>query len=1368
MSNKYPGGIITTGADTGYSVGMTSSTMLLPSSTTLTMGTGDFTIETWAFVNDLSNFRGIFQISSASTGFFTTITTSLGIDFKSNGAGFEVYAKGLSNQVTYAVSTNTWYHLALVRSGTTTTFYVNGVSAAAYTADTTSYAGPYLALGNIYDGTSYPFKGYLSNFRIIKGTALYTGTFAPPTQLFNIASTSVLLFNSPTLIDQSVNNFAITVTGDAKVSTFTPFTGFKSGANGFDPTLGSAAPGVWTIDQADAYQSNRQWPIYDPNFNTTTLLMHGDNPANNRDPFYFTDASTSNLNFSVLGCPRASVDTPLTSQNSTEGSVLFNGTDDYLSTTVTSATNPGSGDFTVEAWIKTTNISTLQTVISYGATGARLRVFVNNDSIWVLAGATNITSGSGTVLTANTWYHLAVVRSGSGTNNVKVYINGTQQLQGTNTTDLSAGTNLYVGHEAGASLFSGNMTNLRIVKGVAVYTGNFTVPNSTLKAIQPSGTNISAITSGQTIALILQSPAPTNNKTFVDSSTNNSIITSVGNSAQGTFSPFITNGWSNYFPTSSDYLAPAAGNAVYAPGDTGAWTFETWVYPIASSNFYAVGSTGNYNNVMACAWNGTTFTFTQGNGTGQAVSITASTNYPANNWYHYAVSKDSSNVIRLFVNGVQVGTQTSSSALAAGTRPIINSYWSSSGTATAGGTVYLSNLRWVKGGTLYTTNFTPPTSPLTTNVSSGVCYLLYAQSNQFIDNSQVNNTFVAGGSPTVEAFSPFVPTYTVPSTYSYGFNGATSNLFFSANASPLGVEPFTYEAFIYARGITSSGGTTMRIFDSSNIAMAVYSTGEIIAVPRAGTIVGSNLVLNTWTHVAVVKNTANVVTLYINGNVSGTTLTDTNSYAQANVVIGGANAAPANRTFNGLISNFRLVKGSAVYTANFTPPASSLTAIANTSLLSCQSPSINDNSINNFPLLERGGVTVVSSPTPFDPIVDQTSRSVYSTALVGGSGFFDGSGDYIVSSNVGCPTGNTAFTAEAWYYATGLNSGTSRILDANAFSIGLQTGGQLYGEVKNTTSTVSITGPVIIQKQWNHVALVRTGNAINNANVILYHNGVQVGTKPNERGNVFPGANITIGSLSGGLASTTFKGHISGARILTNNVYYTSNFVPSFAPPTPVTNTSLLLNFTNSGIVDVTGRNTVETAANVQISNAQSKFGGTSLYFNGLEYLTLRNLPVIMPSVTSTSTFTIEFWVYQTQRQTTGVAAILGDMIPTGGSVNWSFGINPSGNLAFYWYNSGAYNCTGGTVPLSTWTHVAVVATSGALSLFINGIRQSLTGTTTLASPSGGTLGYLTIGSWNNGGTGYGFYGYIDELRITKGIRYTGNFTPQTSVWQNQ
>jgi hypothetical protein len=78
----------------------------------------------------------------------------------------------------------------------------------------------------------------------------------------------------------------------------------------------------------------------------------------------------------------------------------------------------------------------------------------------------------------------------------------------------------------------------------------------------------------------------------------------------------------------------------------------------------------------------------------------------------------------------------------------------------------------------------------------------------------------------------------------------------------------------------------------------------------------------------------------------------------------------------------------------------------------------------------------------------------------------------------------------------------------------------------------------------------------------------------------------------------------------------------------------------------------------------------------------------------------------------------------------------------------------------NVWTHIAVSVAAGAVKLFINGVLQTSTVTTTLTTATS-PLGYLTIGQWNNQSN---YTGYIDDLRVTRGLaRYTSTFTPPTT-----
>ena len=82
---------------------------------------------------------------------------------------------------TATYTTGTWYHIALVRSGTTNTLYVNGVSSASNSTSPTWPTTPSIGVGRLYnDNTSYTLTGYISDLRITNGFARYTANFTPP------------------------------------------------------------------------------------------------------------------------------------------------------------------------------------------------------------------------------------------------------------------------------------------------------------------------------------------------------------------------------------------------------------------------------------------------------------------------------------------------------------------------------------------------------------------------------------------------------------------------------------------------------------------------------------------------------------------------------------------------------------------------------------------------------------------------------------------------------------------------------------------------------------------------------------------------------------------------------------------------------------------------------------------------------------------------------------------------------------------------------------------------------------------------------------------------------------------------------------
>jgi len=143
------------------------------------------------------------------------------------------------------------------------------------------------------------------------------------------------------------------------------------------------------------------------------------------------------------------------------------------------------------------------------------------------------------------------------------------------------------------------------------------------------------------------------------------------------------------------------------------------------------------------------------------------------------------------------------------------------------------------------------------------------------------------------------------------------------------------------------------------------------------------------------------------------------------------------------------------------------------------------------------------------------------------------------------------------------------------------------------------------------------------------------------------------------------------------------------------------------------------------------------------------------------TTFTIECWIYPTATPTGSVPAVMGSMSPSASNNDISFGIGSSKLVHLYWYDGAVKRCTENTtVPLGTWTHLAASVSSNSITLYVNGVSQTLTGTTTLTNRNIAT-GTFTFGQ--NYGSAYYYTGYISTARVVNGVAvYTGTFTPPT------
>ena len=646
-----------------------------------------------------------------------------------------------------------------------------------------------------------------------------------------------------------------------------------------------------------------------------------------------------------------------------------------------------------------------------------------------------------------------------------------------------------------------------------------------------------------------------------------------------------------------------------------------------------------------------------------------------------------------------------------------------------------------------------------------------AQNNTFLDSSTNNFTITRNGDTTQGTFSPFSQT-----GWSNRFDGSANYRLTIPDSTDLDLTgDFCLEMWVYVTANSSSGqlvcignenaGQNGFIFylPGGTTTVSLYTNGGAPLTTSSGAIA-----LNTWHHLALVRSGAGAgnTVIYVDGVSKGSAQITTSFTGIA------ANGLCIGQTYNGsfvgvsntYISNVRLVKGSPVYTGAFTPPTSPLTAITNTVLLTCQSNRFVDTNTQTT----AKTITVTGSPsvTPFSPFAPTSS---YSSAAVGGSGYFDGSGDYLtIADTTELELGSSNFTIEAWIYPTATPGASgATIIGKNSatypggyeFNLVLDNARTLSFNVY-TTTLVSLQGTTVLPlNAWTHVAASRSGN-----DYAIYVNGSREDLDSAGGTIQATSSSIYIGEYGGG--GRVITGYISSLRVVKGSYVYnpssTSVTIPT-APLTAITDTKLLLNFTNAGVVDATSKNVLETEGNAQISTTQSKWGGGSIKFDGTgdaaripddEKENLRF---------GTGNFTIEFWAWKSANGSMDYDTVIS--IGSTGSYNGGFSVELSASRGFCFISDNAIRVQSNFNPNdSTWNHYAVVRDGSTFALYKNGSRLT---TATLSTTLGITgTAYVGAGAL----TDNSFNGYIDDLRVTKGLaRYTGTtYTTPTAPFPVQ
>ena len=631
----------------------------------------------------------------------------------------------------------------------------------------------------------------------------------------------------------------------------------------------------------------------------------------------------------------------------------------------------------------------------------------------------------------------------------------------------------------------------------------------------------------------------------------------------------------------------------------------------------------------------------------------------------------------------------------------------------------------------------------------------------FVDSSTNNFTINRNGNATQGSFSPFSQT-----GWSNYFDGTGDYLSLSPNSAfDLGSGNFTLEMWVNQTTIPS--GRYIRFFqiggDSNDLFLVQYDTTSNLmnfAMGNGGggtSIINSSYVLpaNQWVHLAFVREGTgtNQVKFYANGTLIAQGTYSGGMAAGGSVWIGGIGwASTTTYHSTGYISNVRLLKGTALYTSAFTPPTEPLTAITNTSLLTCQSNRFIDKSINNFTVTRNGDVSVQAF-SPFRP------TDPYVAANVAGSLYVDGTSDNInVASNTAFAFGTDPFTVEMWYYPTAAPDQWDSIFSTGGTSgifFACRSGFLDWTNNNDNAGTIRSNWPTI--GQWNHIVLTQGSGTR-----AVFINGARTGN--------------SASGFSWGQDGMTFAdntiGYYSGFRIIKGQAIYdptqTTLTVPT-APPTTTsqgsTNTVFLCNFTNAQIFDQAAKSILETIGDAKVSTAQYKYGSGSMYFDG----TGDYIPAYSPNlfVFGTGDFTAEAWVYPTSFP--AEAAIITTAHPTD-THGFTINVGTSGNIIFA-LGSGTGSWTvlatsdAGTLTTNSWQHIALTRSGNVFRIFING-TQTYTVTNSLSLTN--VNNRLTVGGRTVGGGQY-FNGYIDDVRVTRNFaRYTSNFSPAASAFPNK
>jgi len=410
----------------------------------------------------------------------------------------------------------------------------------------------------------------------------------------------------------------------------------------------------------------------------------------------FTDSSLNALAVTPVG--NAQISTTQSKYGGASG--YFDGSGDYLDTSGTGiATAFGTGDFTIEFWYYPLTVSVQQNLVDKIGSASNAIYMSSAGVLKYYVGADRIT---GSTLSANTWYHIALVRY-SGT--TKLYVNGVQSgasYDDTNNYALNTGSPRIGAAFNNTVSVNGYIDDFRISR-FARYVSNFTPPTA---ALPTTASSTVADPYYDYTSLLLHMDGTNGSTNFVDSGPNAMAISRSGTPTISTTQSKFGEA-SGFFDGTAGYIFPPT-TAAFSFG-TADFTIESWVYPTRSASgnlgIYAISAGGGAVAKFVVFLDTLTpnchfFGLTNGNN----IYTKATSAVAVNQWSHIAFVR-SGTTWTWYINGVASGSGTNSTNIGFTTQPIYIGYGGQEFFNYFQG--YIDDLRITK----YARTITVPTAP---------------------------------------------------------------------------------------------------------------------------------------------------------------------------------------------------------------------------------------------------------------------------------------------------------------------------------------------------------------------------------------------------------------------------------------------------------------------------------------------------------------------------------------------------------------------------------------------------------------------------------------------------------------------------------